>query len=554
MTGPIKALSWEFVRRLSLTVPLVVPMIVLGPSGIEWLFRVAGFPMAGENIPPLSWHCVYLALGFLLIAVPLVEAYKGSHQRMLAYPVSNAFIATWMMVSAVVAVVGQELLIHWIYGFTLSDWSYLAVFGENSSLIGPCQPIFAMTISMLVAMFWSLRHFKFRKLIVCGVLLSSLTFWVARHYYPHSLGAPARSWVDFTLLDGAVFTTVIAASWFVTWQGIARERCGDNVEHSFENRVEVLTARIKAILFPDGLRNHDSPESAIAWNQWRQSGRSAALAAGFSLGMFLAILMFCAFGDRRGPEGLVFLLFLLPGIAGLLAGSVLGILAPPSSRERITMFLATAPLSDARLARGLLRNAWRTTIIGWALVIIPGLLALGAAIIRGGSISLQVQIDRLNQSSDLPFGVMILPLALLGSAILAWMLTATFSVLNWTGNQWLPFVFIVGILADVILIGLLSFFLEPKTIILLREISMSIAAIGIVVGSAWGFWTTLRRKMLEPRYAVLLLGFWVLASLDFWFYMPAPPIKRLFVIGLLMLSVSPVAFAPLAISRNRHVA
>ena len=83
---------------------------------------------------------------------------------------------------------------------------------------------------------------------------------------------------------------------------------------------------------------------------------------------------------------------------------------------------------------------------------------------------------------------------------------------------------------------------------------MSIAAIGIVVGSVWAFWTTFKRKMLEPRYAVLLLGFWVLASLDFWFYMPAPPIKRLFVIGLLMLSVSPVAFAPLAISRNRHVA
>lgn len=554
MTGPIKALSWEFVRRLSLSVPLIIPMMILGPSGIEGLFWIAGLPTAGENIPPLSWHCVYLALGFLLMAVPLVEAYKGAYQRILAYPVSNAFIANWMMVSSVVTLVGQELLIHWIYGFTLSDWSYLAVFGENSVLIGPCQPIFAMTISMLMAMFWSLRHFKFRKLLVCGLLVICLTFWIGSHYYPRGFGAGATSWTTLTFFDGAVIATVIAASWFVTWRGIARERCGDNVEHSFENRVEVLTQRIRAILFPDGLQDHGSPETALAWNQWRQTGRSAALASGFGLGTLLAILLFSVFGGRRGPEGVVFLLFLIPGVVGFLAGSVLGILAPPTSRERMTMFLATSPVSDARLARGLLRNAWRTTMIAWGLVIIPGLLALGAAIIRDGVASLEVQIDHFNQLSKLPFGVWIFPLALLGSGILAWILTATFAVLNWTGNQYLPFFVIVVILADVILINILSYFLEYKTIQLLRESSMCIAAFVIVVVSVWAFWTTFKRKMLEPRYSILLLGLWMLASLDYWFYVPVPPIHRLFVIGILMLSVSPVAFAPLAISRNRHVA
>jgi hypothetical protein len=554
MAGPIKALSWEFVRRLSVSVPMIIPIMIIGPLGIEWLFRVAGLPMAGDNIPPLSWHCVYLALGFLLMAVPLVEAYKGTHQRILAYPVSNAFLATWMMVSAVAAVVGQELLIHWIYGFTLSDWSYLAVFGENSSLVGPCQPIFAMTISMLMAMFWSLRHFKFRKLLVCGVLANYLIFWIGSHYYPHGLMAPALSWVDFTLLDGAVFAAVIAASWFVTWRGIARERCGDNVEHSFENRVEVLTLRIKAMLFPDGLRDHDSPETALAWNQWRQTGRNAALAAGFGFGALLAIPMFSVFGGRRGPEGVVFLLFLVPGMVGFLTGSVLGILAPPSSRERITMFLATSPVSDARLSRGLLRNAWQTTLVAWGLALIPGLLGLGAAILRGSSTSLQVQIDRLNQSSDLPFGVMILPLALLGSGIFAWILTATFAVLNWTGSQLLPVFAIVGVLAHVTTLAMLSFFLEKETITLLREVSMGIAAFVIVVGSFLAFWTTFKRKMIEPGSAALLLSFWVIESLACWFFMPGPPLHRLFVIGLLMLSVSPVAFAPLAISRNRHVA
>jgi hypothetical protein len=554
MTGPIKALSWEFIRRLSLTVPLIIPMIILGPSGIDGLFWVAGLPTAGENIPPLSWHCVYLALGFMLIAVPLLEAYKGACHRILAYPVSNAFIATWMMVSAVVAVVGQELLIHWIYSFTLSDWSYLAVFGENSSLVGPCQPIFAMMISMLMAMFWSLRHFKFRKLLVCGVLVNCLIFWIGSHYYPRGFGAGATSWTTLTFFDGAVIAAVIGASWFVTCRGIARERCGDNVEHSFEDRVEVLTVRVRAILFPDGLRDHDSPEAAIVWNQWRQTGRNAALAAGFGLGTLLAILMFSVFGGRRGPEGIVFLLFLIPGIVGFLTGAVLGILAPPSSRERITMFLATSPVSDARLARGLLRNAWRTTMIAWGLVIIPGLLSLGAAIIRDGTTSLEVQFDRLSQSSGLPFGVMILPLALIGSGLLAWMLTATFAVLHWTGSRWLPFFFIVGILADVILIGLMSFYLEKETITLLREASIGIASFTIVVGSAWAFWTTFKRKMVDPRSAAWLLSFWVLESMACWFFAPGPAHYRLFAIGVLMLSVSPVAFAPLAISRNRHVA
>jgi len=554
MTGPIKALSWEFVRRLSLSVPLIIPMLILAPSGIEGLFWIAGLPTAGEDLPPLSWHCLYLALGFLLMAVPLVEAYKGAYQRILAYPVSNAFIANWMIVSSVVTLVGQEFLVHWIYGFTLSDWSYRAVFGANSVLVGPCQPIFAMTISMLMAMFWSLRHFKFRKLLVCGLLVNCLTFWIGSHYYPRGFGAGATSWTTLTFFDGAVIATVIAASWFVTWRGIARERCGDNVEHSFENRVDVLTQRIRAILFPDRLQDHDSHETALAWNQWRQTGRSASLAGGFGFGTLLAILLFSVYGGRRGPEGVVFLLFLIPSLVGFLAGSVLGILAPPSSRERMTMFLATSPVSDARLARGLLRNAWRTTMIAWVLVIIPGLLAIGAAILRDGTTSLQVQIDRLNQTPDSPFGVMILPLALLGSALLAWMLTATFVVLNWTGNQWVPFFFIVVILADVILIMLLSFFLEKETITLLRETSIGIASFAIVVSSAWAFWTTFKRKMMEPGSATLLLSFWGIESLACWFYAPAPPHYRLFAIGILMLSVSPVAFAPLAISRNRHVA
>ena len=269
MTGPVKALSWEFVRRLSTTVPLLIPIMILGPLGIEGLFWVAGLPTAGEHISDLSWHAVYLGLGFMLMAIPLVEAFKGLNQRILTFSISNALIATWMMSSAIVAVVGQELVTHWLYGFVLSDWSYRAVFGENSDLIGPCQPVFATMISLLIAMFWSLRQFSFRKLLVCGVLISGLTCWIGSHYYPNGFAAGATSWTHFTFPDAAVCAVVIVGSWFIIWRGIARERCGDNVGHSFEYRVETLSAKVRAFIFPDGLRTHESPEAAIAWNQWR---------------------------------------------------------------------------------------------------------------------------------------------------------------------------------------------------------------------------------------------------------------------------------------------
>jgi hypothetical protein len=554
MTGPIKALSWEFVRRMSVTVPLIISIMILAPLGIESVFWMAKLPMEDFDVMPLAWHSVYLALGFMLMATPLVEAYKGAFQRMFAYPVSNKFIASWMMVTAIVAVVGQELLIHWLYGLTLADWTMHAIFGDNRSLIGPCQPIFAATISMLLALFWSLKRFSFRKLFVCGVLLACLVFWIATHYYPYSFNAGATSWVHFSLLDAAIFIVVIATSWFVTWKGIERERCGDNVGHSLDDRAEVMTTWIMAIIFPDGDRDHDSPEAAIAWNQWRHCGRDAALAAGLGFGFLLAMLLWTVFGSRRGLEGIVVLMFLIPGLAGFLTGSILGILAAPSSRERITMFMATSPMSDARLARGLLANAWRTTLIAWVLAIIPGLLALGAAIVRDGSASFFVQIDRFNQTSEWQYGVMMLPMALLASGVLAWTLTATLAVLHWMGNHLLPFFALVGVLAHVITLMLLSFFLEKETIVWLREVSMSIAAIVIVAGSLWAFWTTIKRKMMEPGSATLLLSFWVVESLLCWFIVPAPPVHRLFVIGVLILSVSPIAFAPLAISRNRHVA
>ena len=67
-----------------------------------------------------------------------------------------------MIISSIVAVVRQELVVHDIYEFMLSDWSMRVIFGESSSLIGPCQPVFEVTISMLMAMYWSLKRFSFR--------------------------------------------------------------------------------------------------------------------------------------------------------------------------------------------------------------------------------------------------------------------------------------------------------------------------------------------------------------------------------------------------------
>lgn len=555
MTGPIKALSWEFCRRMVVTTPMIIGILLLGPLGVEGLFWIADLPMSDTGIPALSWHCVYLALGFILMATPLVEAYKGAHQRMFAFPVSNRFIATWMMMTAIVSVVGQELIVHGLYEVTLSDWSMRAVFGDDTSLIGPCQPVFAMTISMLMAMYWSLRKFSFRKLLVCGLLANCLLFWVGSHYYPRGFNAAAQSWAVFSILDTTVCVFVISVSWFVTRKGIARERCGDNIGYSLEKRVEEITTWIKSIIFPDGVRDHASPEAAVAWNEWRRCGRDAALAGGLGFGTFLAILLFCVFGSRRGLEGVVALMFIIPSALGFLSGSVLGVLAPATGRERITMFLATSPMSDARLARGLLSNAWRTTVVAWGLAIIPGMLALVAAIFRDGSVSFLVQIERFDQLSDWPFGaVMVMPMALLASAVLAWTLTVTIAVLHWTGNHLLPLFFLVGVMAHVILLMVLSFFLEKETIDLLREASMSIAALAIFAGSMFGFWLAVKRKMVEPGSAGALLSFWVVEALLVWFIVPAQPLHRLFIIGVLMLSVSPVAFAPLAISRNRHVA
>ena len=149
---------------------------------------------------------------------------------------------------------------------------------------------------------------------------------------------------------------------------------------------------------------------------------------------------------------------------------------------------------------------------------------------------------------------MILPLAVLASGVLAWTLTATFAVLHWTGNHLLPLFAIVSVLAVVMGLSMLSFFVDAETLTLLNEWAMMVGAAAIVAESLLAFWTSFQQKMIEPGPATLLLSFWVVESLLCWFIVPAPPLYRLFVIGVLMLSVSPVAFAPLAISRNRHVA
>ncbi|NQV26284.1 MAG: hypothetical protein HQ518_18170 [Rhodopirellula sp.] len=560
MTGPIKALTWEFMRRVSVTVPFLIPFLIIGPMALEGLFWIAGLNMEIIVFAPLVGHGVYLSIGFMVMAIPLVEAYKGVYQRMYVLPISSTLIASWMMISAIVTVVGQEVLIHWVYGFTLSDWSYVTIFGEHRGVLSTCQPVFATTVCIMTAMFWNMKFFRFRKLLVCVLVWFLYISWIFSRYFPHGFHFPNRlsrepeAWMTLSVTEGVICLSIIAASWVVTYRGIVRDRCGDNIGYSLEKRVEDVTNWIKAIIFPDGVRDHASPEAAIAWNQWRHCGRDAALAAGIGFGTLPAIFLFSSFDSRRGLEGIVVLLFIIPGVVGFLTGSVLGILAPSTARERITMFLATSPVSDARLARGLLWNAWRTTLIAWGLVILLGLLALGAAIFREGGSSLQVQIDQLTRSSHQSFGVMILPLALLASGVLAWTLTATSAVLHWTGNHLLPLSAIVGVLAVGAGLSLLSFFVDKEMITLLREAAMIAAAAVIVAGSLVGFWTAFQRKMVEPGSAAVLLSFWVVESLLCWFYFPAPPLHRLFVIGILILSVSPIAFAPLAISRNRHAA
>lgn len=554
MTGPIRALNWEFSRRLSASLPLILAIMLLGPLGVEGLFRIADLPMDEVEITPLSWHCVYLALGFLLMVTPLVEAFRGVHQRIFALPVSNRFIATWTMTLSIVAVVGQEILIHSLYGLLLSDWSLLAIFGNGQSLTGPCQAVFATMVSMLVAIYWSLKRFSFRRLLLCGAVLASLAWWFAGHYYPDGFAGGPQPWIRFSAVDAAVCAGVIVASWIVSLRGIERERCGENVEYSLEKRVDQLANRIRSLIFSDHIRDYRSAERAIAWNQWRHCGRDAALAAGIGFGTILAVLMFNVQGSRRGLEGIVVLLFIIPGVLGFMTGSVIGILAPPNGRIGISTFLAAAPVTDAGLARGLLMNAWKTTLSAWGLTVSIGMLSLIAAIIYRGMDSLTYEINRFQQISEWPFGILILPLALLGSGVLAWMLTATFAVLHWTGNHRLPVTALVGILLWFILLMLLSFVLSEKTVAWLRAASMSIASVAIVCGSVWAFAVALRRNMLKPESVVRLMSVWFGLSVFCWYSMPVPPMNRLFVIGVLMLTVSPVAFAPLAVSGNRHAA
>jgi len=112
-----------------------------------------------------------------------------------------------MIISSIVAVVRQELVVHDIHEFMLSDWSMRVIFGEGSSLIGPCQPVFEVTISMLMAMYWSLKRFSFRKLSVCGVLAICLIFSIRSHYYPRGINGPAKPWTSFSILDTAVGAT-----------------------------------------------------------------------------------------------------------------------------------------------------------------------------------------------------------------------------------------------------------------------------------------------------------------------------------------------------------
>ena len=149
-----------------------------------------------------------------------------------------------MIISSIVAVVRQELVVHDIHEFMLSAWSMRVIFGEGSSLIGPCQPVFEVMISMLMAMYWSLKRFSFRKLSVCGVLAICLIFSIRSHYtLAESMARQSPGRASRFSTQQSVQPS-IAISWFVTLKGIPCERCGDNIGNTLEKRVEEVTRRV----------------------------------------------------------------------------------------------------------------------------------------------------------------------------------------------------------------------------------------------------------------------------------------------------------------------
>lgn len=525
-----QAMLWEFLwnGRWGLLAA------VLGANALQ-TFLFSALRLQGEvdfsDPSYIGMHVALMPISTLIFGAAVFAA-QGSISRLFAHPVPTSTLVTWHMFPAMGAIVIESVA---------STALLNATFGLEMPVWGPALFV-AVAVASLQATLWLTEGTEWLVALALGVVAAVLGLWF-KSRYGGLFSSPSHFWYLITPQEVVTLLTATVVAYTVARVGVARKRRG---ESPFSLGLGAWFERVWNASGDERVPV-GSAVKAHTWYEWRQKGwvLPTIVLGGLAVAVGAWVVI------SRDLHELI-RVFIGAGPFLAIGGGICGMLIGHSNAKNPNLelghWLATRPMASSVMARIILKVTATSVFITWILWVVAFL-----------TVYLALWASRLHPEAALPgwFRWWYFPAILLGT----WGATALATSLFLTGRGPLMAQFIcasVGLLIGLMLLSLyVQFAMSMEAALQFRQAGAAVCGVALILGSTAALLAA-RIRGLNGWWGLLIaIGLWLalsaLVPLEWeWIRTRAEPVSTsLFVIGLLGLTIAPVATVPLAVAWNR---
>ena len=518
------AVTWAMIQRGWWNLILGFLGANLFPTFLFTALRRSGVDFHDPSM--ITIHSTLLLINLAVFLTAILWA-LGSPSRLYAFPINASAIAGYHLVLAMMftglevllstACLNLALELHW------PVWS---------------PALFAATaVGLIQATLWFTEKSAWLPLAI-GTVTGILGVWY--HYrFSVRLFEVAPFGFGGTSIDLGILILGTILSFYIGTVAVARNRCGEPLKS-----LGILDWIVRALDFVPGDRPpFRSPEEAQAWYEWRLKGWAMPVTVVFGLCMFLSAWAIFARDPKQLVDG-----FIAGGglfsVGATVWALIIGNVGPIDSNLEMGHFLASRPMTTARMARIILVTAAKSLFLAWSIWV--GAFFICSGILFAAGVAPQPFFPR-------ELGWWYLPLTLLGS----WTVVTVLASFGLTGRTTLCVqLFFCALALYFGGICLSVFGLSPEILQRLGLVVLSVVGVGFVLGTATLFRIARQRGLIDLPSTAVSFVVWTLLTIvavSTWVRFPTVPFPTcIFLCGLAALVVAPLAAAPLALTWNRN--
>jgi hypothetical protein len=520
------SMTWEVLARGRWGLAFATLGAIAFPSMILIALQHDGHVDAQDR-SMLIMNVVMMYVDVMIFGAALYAA-RGRISRLYAYPARTSTLVAWRLLPAMVIIAVQMVA-------CIATLNVL--FDLRWPIWGPAM-MAGVAVAAVQAAVWLTEKSAHWLLVAVTIVGAMLGLWF-KSRYGGMFSDPTHFWQQVTPADALTMLTIAATAYWVAVRAVSRNRRGDPpLSLGF---IDWLERTFNSA--PAADRRLDTPFRAQCWFEWQRKGWVMPTGVFF---MLVVGLVAWRLGSRRAED--LFLGFLgggaVLGFIGFIGGLLFGNVGPNDANYTMGHFLAARPMSDADMARAILRTAFKSLILAWSIWALAFVVVCGCLAASGSGAVLKWPNN---------VSLLYLPATLFGP----WMVTSTFVSLGLAGRtEYVLQIFFTVVAAVFALMLASKFLLTPSAQTLLGRSLASVLGIVIMIACVTVFAAARRRRLIQSPTTWAAALAWATATVAIALQLPAEAEPRLLgyllVATIVALAVAPVAAAPLALSSNRH--